>query len=114
MSFSPLCWLLPAVLFPMLSSAQTQSSLTEAAASHVLQYRPVLDQYRRFADQPVARWDEINNTVGRIGGWRTYAREARQLEPRAESGAPTANGRGTEGDRSGNMSGSQIGHGVKP
>lgn len=41
-----------------------------------LQYRSAFDGYRRFADEPVRSWIESNETVGRIGGWKAYAREA--------------------------------------
>jgi len=34
------------------------------------------DGYRPMNDQPVLDWRENNAQVGRIGGWRAYAREA--------------------------------------
>ena len=41
-------------------------------------YVSPLAGYRRLgADKPVP-WKEANETVNRIGGWRTYAREAQQ------------------------------------
>lgn len=39
-------------------------------------YRSAFDGFRRFTDQPVGSWREANDTVGRVGGWRAYAREA--------------------------------------
>ena len=39
-------------------------------------YRSAFDGYRHHADQPVGSWREANDRVGRIGGWRAYAREA--------------------------------------
>lgn len=54
-------------------------------------YQSPLTTYRRLGeDKPVA-WPEANQTVTRIGGWRTYAREAQQPEPAASAPA----GRGT-------------------
>ncbi|TFZ05002.1 hypothetical protein [Ramlibacter rhizophilus] len=52
-----------------------------------------LQDYQRFQDAPVRPWKESNDTVGRIGGWRAYAREAQAPEPAAPGGnAPgTAN-----------------------
>ena len=47
-------------------------------------YRSAFDGFRRFADQPVGPWREANDTVGRVGGWRAYAREAEGKGP-AES-----------------------------
>jgi hypothetical protein len=39
-------------------------------------HRSVFDGYRPHADVVPAPWQRSNETVGRIGGWRTYAREA--------------------------------------
>lgn len=41
----------------------------------VLQHDSVLSRYKRFEDQGVGAWPQANQTVGRIGGWRSYARE---------------------------------------
>lgn len=43
-------------------------------------------QYRSFAVQPPAPWRDVNDRVGRIGGWKVYAREA--LEAPDPSAAP--------------------------
>ena len=51
-------------------------------------YRSALDGYQRYSDEPVQAWRESNDTVGKIGGWRVYAREA-QGAP-AEPTAPAA------------------------
>ncbi len=51
------------------------AKVSEAAASGSA-YRSAFDGFRRFADQPVGSWREANDTVGRVGGWRAYAREA--------------------------------------
>jgi len=39
-------------------------------------YRSAFDGYRRFTDEPVKSWKDANDNVGRIGGWKTYAKEA--------------------------------------
>jgi hypothetical protein len=49
-----------------------------------------LAAYRRLGDDKPVSWKEANETVNRIGGWRTYAREAQQPEPAAS--APAARG----------------------
>ena len=36
--------------------------------------------YRGLADEKVGSWRETNDTVGRIGGWKAYAREAAQQD----------------------------------
>lgn len=39
-------------------------------------YQSPFRSYRAFQPEEVAPWRERNDTVGTIGGWRTYAREA--------------------------------------
>jgi hypothetical protein len=41
-----------------------------------LVFRSSLANHRRLQDQAVGSWSQANETVNRIGGWRTYAREA--------------------------------------
>lgn len=45
-----------------------------------------LPDYRPYRDEPVASWREANDTVGRIGGWKTYAKE--RMEPAEAPQAP--------------------------
>jgi hypothetical protein len=54
-----------------------------------LAYRSAFDGYRGLTDQPVQSWRESNDTVGRIGGWQSYAREG-QGGPVAGSAPPSA------------------------
>lgn len=35
-------------------------------------------QYRAFAAEEVGPWKAMNDEVGRIGGWKVYAREAHE------------------------------------
>lgn len=44
----------------------------------MLVYRSTLTGYRRLGDDEPVPWREANDTVGRIGGWRAYAREANE------------------------------------
>jgi hypothetical protein len=72
---------------PELARAPAQSaSAATAAAAPSGPYRSVFDDYRSFAEQPLAPWRASNDTVGRIGGWRAYARES-QGEPAPASNA---------------------------
>lgn len=41
-----------------------------------LQYTSALATYQGYTDQAVQYWREANDRVGRIGGWRAYAKEA--------------------------------------
>ena len=41
-------------------------------------FRSALDGYQPFSDEKVVPWRDANDNVGRIGGWRVYAREAQE------------------------------------
>ncbi len=56
-----------------------------------LTYRSTFDTYQRFTDEKVGSWRDANDTVGRIGGWRAYAKEGREATPQ---GSPTPPGAG--------------------
>jgi hypothetical protein len=51
-------------------------------------HRSAFDNYRRHDDVKPLPWRQANDTVERIGGWRSYAREASQ--PPAAASAPQA------------------------
>jgi hypothetical protein len=51
-------------------------------------YRSAFEGYQRFAEEKLAPWKESNDTVGKVGGWRAYAREA--SEGTAKPAAPSA------------------------
>jgi len=77
------------------SSAQAQPAPAASAASNASgTYRSAFDGYRKFSDEPVAPWRQSNDTVRKIGGWRTYAREAQAgasaLAPVASPAASSA------------------------
>ena len=40
-------------------------------------YRSSFDGYQRFTQEQVGSWKDANDNVGRIGGWREYAKEVR-------------------------------------
>jgi len=54
------------------------SVLAQTPATHppAAPFRSAFEGYQPFTDQPVAPWKQSNDTVGAIGGWRAYAREA--------------------------------------
>ena len=41
-----------------------------------LVYRSAFEGYRPNTEAEVGKWRETNDLVGRIGGWRAYAKEA--------------------------------------
>ena len=53
-----------------------QASAPAAAEGPRPAYRSAFDGYRGFTDQPVGSWRKANDGVGRIGGWKAYARES--------------------------------------
>lgn len=57
------------------------SPLDPKAEVPVVTYRSALQGYRPYADTEPGSWIETNDRVGRIGGWRVYAKEA--SEPQA-------------------------------
>lgn len=87
-------WLLSAASLSLLASpatwAQTSASKPDPSDARAsvppVIYDSPFARYRNFAEQAVAPWKETNDNAGRIGGWRVYAREAR--EPEAGGRAP--------------------------
>jgi len=77
-------WLLSLAAATVAAAAVAQSPHAPApgtgthAAPAPLPYRGPLAGYRQFSDEKVVSWQEANDTVGRIGGWRAYARESQQ------------------------------------
>jgi hypothetical protein len=62
--------------------------LDAAASVPPARHESALKSYRRFEDLQLVPWRQANDTVERIGGWRSYAREASQ--PPAAASAPQA------------------------
>jgi len=85
---------LPSLLLTLLlgSSAQAQLATTRPdpldpkAQVPVVRYESSFAQIRRIGDDKPVPWREANDAVARIGGWRTYAREAHQPDPAAAQG----------------------------
>lgn len=68
-----------------------------SAAVPALSYRSSLQTYRRHVEGPPRSWREANDEVLRIGGWRSYLREAQgapapglEPSPASRSGATPA------------------------
>ena len=83
--------LLPSILLSLAtgSMAQTARAAGQPDLPSKLQYVSPIQAYKAYADQPVESWREANDRVGRIGGWRTYAKEMRTGEPAKDSAPPT-------------------------
>lgn len=86
-SFS-LHWLVPVGLTLVMPLAFAQSgsgpatpdSKSAAPSSVALGYRSAFADYRAYSEQPVVSWRDTNENVGKIGGWRVYAKEALQAD----------------------------------
>ncbi len=85
MSIVPLRRLLPAALLAGAAAAPAAppDPLDAAAAVPPLRHASVTASHRPLVEPPVAPWKASNDTVGRIGGWRAYTREAHQAAPSA-------------------------------
>ena len=70
-------------------------------AETALPYRSVFSDYQKFSDESVAPWQQTNATVEKIGGWRVYAKEARQPDAEDKTNASPDTG-------------AHSGHGGKP
>ncbi len=83
------CFVVIAMSFPVLATAQTLATKRRAnpsdpaASVPVLAYVSPLANYQRWSDVVPVDWRQANDNVMRIGGWRTYAREAREPAPPA-------------------------------
>jgi len=94
----------PAADLPRPAAAATPPQATRAdpldpaAPVPPLHYRSAFDGYRPHAEQPVGAWDDVNRTVGQIGGWRAYAKETSEPDaarPPAPAASPAATGTAT-------------------
>lgn len=82
----PAVRLVPIFLLSGIAAAQTpapQRSEPDAPQASTSTYRSAFEGYRPYTDDKLLNWQEANDSTGRIGGWRTYAREARQPDSKA-------------------------------
>lgn len=100
---TPIRRMLPALALTVAAAAQAgheahapgrASPLDATADVPAVTYDSAFTRYRPHADQKLRPWKDSNDNVGRIGGWRSYAREAAQEEP---SAAPGPKAIGSEG-----------------
>lgn len=89
-----LSWLPPALAATTLAATAAAQSPpapgpdSTSGKSTSLSYRSPIEGYRPFTEETVMPWKDANDTAARLGGWREYAREARQ--PAAPSPAAPA------------------------
>ena len=51
-------------------------------------YRSAMEGYKPYTDEKIVDWKQANDTTGRIGGWREYAKEAQQTDARDAGNKP--------------------------
>lgn len=66
----------PAMAKDSKESAVSNEPLNANVDIQPLRYETPFVNYRSYQENPVASWREANDVVGRIGGWKVYAREA--------------------------------------
>ena len=64
------------VVASAVAPAQSADAADPMATVPPLVYRSAFDGYRPNSEAEVGKWRETNDKVGRIGGWRAYAKEA--------------------------------------
>lgn len=119
----PVCrWLLLSGLLLSSSLAGAQPISTDGTAdpdaakpaAFQLQYFSVFTHYQSFREQTLPSWQETNDNVGRIGGWRFYARDAKQLETGASTNGVRHDAEEKRPSGTIERSDQQAGHGRKP
>ena len=73
------------LLLSTVTYSQTSPVQGKPIAPIELRYASVLSAYQAYADEPIQPWREANDRVGRIGGWRAYAKEIRTGEQAKET-----------------------------
>ena len=55
-------------------------------------YRSAMEGYKPYTDEKIVDWKQANDSTGKIGGWREYAKEAQQPDApdAADAGAKPA------------------------
>ena len=71
------------------AAAPTKPGHAAMAEAAPQSYRSALEGYERYSDEKIVNWKEANDSVGRIGGWRAYAKEASQ-DPSPDGAAKPA------------------------
>lgn len=103
-------WML--VLLTSASAAQTKTEPEplKPALPTQLQYSSPIGTYQAYEDQPVQSWRDANDRVGRIGGWRAYAKEIETGEPASpknEEPTPSKNAAPAKDPHAGHHGGSK-------
>jgi len=81
-------WLAHPVIAQSSPQAPQSDPLKADAPAPTLVYQSAFSQYQALGNGKLMSWKEANDAVGRIGGWREYARQARQPQTPDAPAAP--------------------------
>lgn len=100
----PLCIAIAGGVFASAATGQTApnttGTITEISPSVPPPHYPsVFSGYRAYADQPLERWQEANQKVQAIGGWRAYAKEAHAPDTTRTQSTETSHQKTASGER---------------
>jgi len=70
---------------PSTKPESTGSARSTGTSTDVLDYVSVFESYRSFEELDDIGWREANDNVGRIGGWRSYARQVQAEQKKEKS-----------------------------
>ena len=91
----PAVWLAWLFTLSATAAAQTPAPVTPTPESNQASlpvYRSAFEGYRPYTDDKLLNWKDANDTTGRIGGWRVYAKEARpEVKPPAAEATTKTN-----------------------
>lgn len=94
-----------------LSTSLVLAQDNQGTAAPRLGYHSVLNDYQAFNEQALTPWQQANELVEKIGGWRVYAKEARQAGSPSEA---SANSAAKPAESPSGKSASQSHHGSQP
>lgn len=72
-----------------IASAAAAEPADATASTPLVGYRSPFADYRPLGEDRNTSWKDANDTVGKIGGWRVYAREAADAMKARDAAAAT-------------------------
>jgi hypothetical protein len=69
-----------AIVFSVVLAGVALAQSAPLKNTKTLSFKSTLDQYKPYTDEKTADWKAANEQVGKIGGWRTYLKEANESD----------------------------------
>jgi len=73
--FAQTCLALSCAMLAGVAAAQANKEPVKNLSVVEVEYKSALSDFRPYNDQAIQSWVKANDLVGRIGGWRSYAKE---------------------------------------